>query len=67
MKNMQKILNKTGIWELLVSISINPVSNIQDILSFLIAIIPKRLDHNYFRHQEIQVYFLLLYWREIGQ
>lgn len=67
MKDTQKILNKTGSWEVLVSISINPVSNIQDILSFLIVITPKRLDHDYFRHQEIQVYFLLLYWREIGQ
>lgn len=39
------------------AISINPVSNIQDILSFLIVIIPTKLDHEYFRHQEIQVYF----------
>lgn len=58
MKNMQKMPIKTGIWDLLL---INPVSNIQDILSFLIVIIPTKLDHEYFRHQEIQVYFSLLY------
>ena len=63
----RKELIKTGVWDSSVPTSISPVSNIHDVRSFLMVIPPKRLDREYFRHREIQVYVSLLCWREIGQ